>query len=93
MYTLRKITESGTEFNQFLGKNYNLVLSEKSPQQFKEIHKDFFKADFKENNPVENVLCYGFIHSQNCQETYALFKNEKNYVMTESGKTFANICF
>lgn len=94
MYTLRKIGVSGIEFNKFLGKDYSLTMFEKSPEHFWLIHDSFFqlteRVALKEGQTPD---CYGFVHNEMNQEIMPLFKSERCYIVSESGKTFDNICY
>lgn len=45
-----------------------------------------------EVKPVEGFgSVYAFIVSEGGKEIYPLFKNQRNYIMTDSGKTFSNL--
>jgi 2-hydroxychromene-2-carboxylate isomerase len=87
MYTLRKLTElEGVEFNFSLGSNYSYVSKERSEKAFKEIYDSFFGTESVNMDP----LVFGFITGDNCN-THPLYSNQKNFIMTESGKTFSYI--
>lgn len=95
MYTLRKISENSLEFNKCLGKEYSLILFEKSPDQFWTTYDHLFIKSEMDQRPLlkegQTPECYGFIISEHGQEILPLFKSEKNYIVTNNGCTFSNI--
>lgn len=82
MFILRKITggEEKRQLNWVLGDSYGLTLKEEHPEEFEKMLKFY--------EPCHDV--YGFI-SYDGGKILWLYPNQKNYIMTESGKTFANI--
>lgn len=87
MFILRTIDGSGHEHNQSLGESYNIT--------FKEQHPDYFNkdADFKSWDELYPGELYGIIVCFGGSKSIPLWKKQQNYVMTETGKTFANISF
>jgi len=87
MYTLRKIIEGQEEMNFNLGNNYSLIDKHQSKQRF-----DITKKMFFENEPEKSLLedCYAFVVSEK-GKIEALWGSQKNYIMTENGKTFSNL--
>lgn len=95
MFALRKII-GNTQTNYSLGIQYQVI--EKS------VDYDAFKATFlhcfgyehvadldnKSDNYTKN--CYAFLTTPDF-DPIPLYLNQKNYVMTESGKTFANLTY
>lgn len=85
MFILRTITGDGHEINQCLGESYNIVLKEQHPDDFKEGQLKEWAETFPE--------IYGAIFYAGGSEIRPLYKKQWNYIMTESGKTFANISY
>lgn len=83
MYTLRIVMENHTE-NIFLGKSYAVVTDADNPKHFKEL---------AESKGYNTEYVYAEVHSDATQESIALSKSYKCYIMTESGKTFSNISY
>jgi len=86
MYTLRKINQQNIEMNISLGKAYNYVGKVESPKEFERILNGSFKD-------VDKDIVYAFIIDENGKEIYPLYTTHKNYIMTESGKTFAKVSY
>lgn len=84
MFILRKVEKDGIEINQTIGEFYFYISKEKSPESF-EHHR-------KHNNFDKSENLYGFIILE-LGKALPLFSVTENYIMTESGKTFANISF
>lgn len=81
MFTLRKITQTGVEMNFNLGDSYTLVTKENSPEEFeKGLKEHLFYGDI-----------YAFVSWNN--EILPLYKNQKNYIVSESGKTYDNLTY
>ena len=81
MFTLRKITQSGIEMNFDLGNAYTLVVKERSLEDFNKEMKD---------HPFYNDI-YAFIIYKD--DVLPLYKNQKNYIVSESGKTYDNLTY
>lgn len=81
MFTLRKITQSGIEMNFDLGNAYTLVVKERSPKDFDKEMKD---------HPFYNEI-YAFIIYKD--EILPLYKNQKNYIVSENGTTYSNLTY
>lgn len=90
MYTLRKILTSEVEFNYLLGKAYSVVLREKSEEQFMSLYSDFFKTSLVEGKEDN---CYGFVSGEENSILIPLFKDQRSYIMTDSGKTLSNLTY
>lgn len=88
MYTLRKIYKDGVETNIFLGRSYNVIKSLDSPEEFKKAYETCYNC-----KSCEDTETYAFITNENGEVIYPLFKNQLNFVMTESGKTFSNLTY
>lgn len=81
MFALRKISSEGIELNFDLGDQYSLVTKERSPEKFEEAIKDHpFIGDI-----------YAFITWKD--EILPLYKNQKNYIVSENGTTYSNLTY
>lgn len=69
--------------NFALGNSYSLVKKENSPSEFQKIF---------ETHGFDEQKTYAFVQGEG-QNFYGLFVDQENYIMTESGKTFANLTF
>lgn len=85
MYTLRKVVDN-VQSNQNLGIQYQVIEKETNKKEFKKA-KEFFFGEEEENS------CYAIIVCNGGSELIPLYKNQSNYIMTESGKTFSNLTF
>lgn len=81
MFTLRKITNDGLEMNFSLGDSYTLVIKERSPKEFEDKMKD---------HPFYDKT-YAFIYWKD--EILPLYKNQKNYIVSENGTTYSNLTY
>jgi len=87
MFILRRIHPDKIEVNMNLGASYSIVLKNDSKEEFDLMYSDMF-ADSK-RNPLDDVNTYGFIQGE--FGSIQLHRENKYYVMTESGKTFARL--
>jgi len=96
MYTLRTIQDD-IQTNECLGNNYQLI---ERNSNYDEFQKAFFS--FHEKNHVADLdtesdhfskQTYAFVIFKNGSEIIPLYKNQSNYIMTDSGKTFSNLTF
>lgn len=85
MFVLRKITEEGKEMVFNLGDDYTLLTEEETP----EIVQALLEEMKKETSHTDDV--YGFIKIGDSGKKLPLWSRHQNYIMTESGQTFANI--
>lgn len=96
MYTLRKIVED-VQHNQNLGNNYQVVERETNYDEFCKAFKVAFQtdhvADLDDSSTEFTKNCYAIIFAHGGSETIPLYKNQFNYIMTESGKTFSNLTY
>jgi hypothetical protein len=82
MFTLRKITKTGVEMNFDLGNHYTLITKERSPEEFEEGVKNYpFYDD-----------TYAFISGKDGEILY-LYKDHKNYIVSENGTTYSNLTY
>ena len=81
MFALRKISSNGGEINFDLGDYYSLITKERSPEEFEDKMKD---------HPFYNEI-YAFIIYKD--EMLPLYKNQKNYIVSENGTTYSNLTY
>lgn len=95
MYTLRRITEDNTQINLSIGESYCYDDREQNYEEFKNHFHNYFQknhvADLDNTADNDTKLVYGFISFQG--NLMPLYKNQMNYIMTESGKTFSNLSY
>jgi hypothetical protein len=93
MFALRKII-GNTPTNYALGIQYQVIDRFSDYEDFKEAFKNSFgynhvaDLDDKSDNYTKN--CYAFLLTIE-YKSIPLYMNQKNYIMTESGKTFENL--
>jgi len=91
MFILRRISGNGIEINQKIGDSYTLITRESNREAF----VIAFEQTFGKNKSidivdlVEETVCYAFVCGDSI--TQPLYENQKNFIMTESGKTFCNL--
>lgn len=91
MYTLRRISSEGVEMNYYLGKSYTVVDSEKAPERFKEDHIACFRELGATDEMAPENLTYAFVGNEDGSFVQPLYKNQRNYIVSESGKTISNL--
>lgn len=84
MFILRKISSEKGEVNECLGVSYSLVEKCLFPEEFEKARKNWCGGPVDEN-------IYAFLIHDNGAQLTPLYKGQSNYIMTESGKTFANL--
>ena len=95
MFTLRRISGDGIEMNQIIGDGYTYIDREINYEEFRVNFETTFGkkhvADMDETSDDDTKKCYAFV----CNSSYVqpLYKNQSNYIMTENGKTFANVSY
>ena len=85
MFVLRKIFGNGIENNFFLGNSYQVLLRENNTIEF----NDFKDKVFGRNN--DDSECYGFVIGDDIRNPQILWVNQRNYIMSDNGNTFANL--
>ncbi len=85
MLILRTILESGEESNQDLGDNYHLLRKNQDDDRFNQLLEYTTVADKYKTDVFAVVSTYSYV------KHIPLFKNNKYYIMTDSGKTFTNL--
>lgn len=90
MYTLRSLTSEGHESNIALGNNYTFIPRKYAEEAFKRVYQNAYESTGKSFQEIPNKECYGMIQSENVNFIF-LWESEKNFIMTENGKTFSNL--
>jgi len=95
MYTLRKIRDDGTEQNYYLGKYYALLVKDRMPEnEWLNLCETHFGEEYakkvvaEEPNPYNT--CHAIVEAEDGNRYHILF-HQRNYIMTEAGKTFCNL--
>lgn len=95
MFTLRRYSKFGVQMNQEIGDNYSFIERECNYNEFCINFERFFKkghvADLDPTADQDTKDVYAFIG--NGSVLHPLYKNEHNYIMSSSGKTFDNVSF
>lgn len=96
MYTLRTILDN-IQTNNCLGKNYQVIERYTNYEEFQKTYLQFHKkthvADMDSESNNYSKQTYAFVISNNGSEIHPLYIGNKNYIMTENGKTFSNLTF
>lgn len=98
MYTLRRmLVENQVQSNVLIGESYNYVDREIAYEEFKKVFEKFFYEPYTgDSDPTsddDNKNVYGFIIYDDGSKIQPLYKNQRAYVMTESGQTFSNLTY
>lgn len=96
MYTLRTI-QNNIQTNECLGKSYHLIERHTNYDEFCKAFEIFHSkkhvADLDNESDEFSKQTYAFIIFNNGSDLIPLYKNRRNYIMNESGKTFSNLTF
>lgn len=88
--------DENIEINKLLGNEYEFIHRDWNKETFRKSYKKYFEkehvADGSESSDIHSQMVYAFIINQDL-EVRPLYKNHFNYIMTETGKTFANLTF
>ena len=84
MFILRRISGRGVQMNLNLGSSYTYVGKLENPEEFERTLKEVF------DNLNEEII-YAFVSDEDGRHIHPLYKGQKAYIMTESGKTFDNV--
>ena len=97
MFALRRFSGEGIEMNHALGDSYTVIYRETNPLEFSNTFKAHFERNHIANNDPDqdddSKRVYAFISGQGVSYLQPLYKNQKAYVVTESGKTYSNISY
>lgn len=96
MYTLRKIFDN-VQHNQLIGDEYSLVDRESNYDEFCRAFEVTFGSKHVADDDTEATTfsksCYAILFVNGGSATIPLYKKQSNYIMTDSGKTFANLTY
>lgn len=99
MFTLRRISSEGVEMNQVLGESYTYIDRWKSPEEFEKSWKNYAETcetkaslpDYDPKSDDADKRVFAFVG--NGPILQPLWANQRAYIMTEGGKTFANLAY
>ena len=95
MFTLRTFTED-SEVNNYLGEQYEVIKREESYERFCDLFEKHFEkdhlADCSPSADEHTKRCFAFVLNEK-EETIPIYKGQKNYIVTASGKTFSNLTY
>lgn len=80
MFVLRRVSGNGVEMNHAIGSSYTLVHSEQNPEEF--------EATMNAGRYAPET--FAFVSDER-GKVIALYGGQTNYIMTDSGQTFARI--
>lgn len=86
MFYLRRITKDKTAINITLGESYNWIQKDVSPEQFRNIFKDFYSDESDDPDRIDS-----FIISEGGRNIIPIYNTNNYYIMTENGKTFQSL--
>ena len=93
MFILRRISGNGVQMNHTIGKDYTHIDRHGNYDDFCKTFKLYFErkhvADLDPESDDNTKRCYAFI--VNGAFVQPLYANQKAFVMTECGNTFANV--
>jgi hypothetical protein len=96
-FILRTVLKNGTQLNLSLGKEYLLFDRETNYDKFYELYEKHFGVPHRsDSDPMADNYskgCYALLVVNEGKEVVPLYKKQSNYIMTESGKTFANLTY
>jgi len=86
MFILRQITKHGLESNLCLGERYQIAHKEHNTDEFER------ELGVTVTHPDQDDI-HAIISYSNGSDSHPLYKNFYYYIMTESGRTFANVSY
>lgn len=96
MYTLRTITPDGVQINECIGPDYIFICRDSAYDVFSDTFFNQFGikhvADLCQTATETTTRCHGFIKLKN-EDIVTLWKSNKYYIMSDSGKTFSNLSY
>jgi len=96
-FILRKVLNDNTQTNIVLGDQYQLIERDSNYDEFsKAFEADFGKFHVADLDPTSDNFaqnCYAFLIIYGGDKLIPLYKKQFNYIMTDSGKTFANLSY
>lgn len=91
MFALRRITKEQVEMNFDLGNEYTLIEEAINKGEFDRNYEHTFGTGKPEKLKDGEDNVYAFVSNQDGSRCYPIYKGEYNFIMTESGRTFAKI--
>jgi len=96
MYTLRTVKDN-IQTNECLGKDYQVIERDSNYNEFQKAYLNFHNkqhvADLDAESDNFSQQTYAFIIHNRGSEIIPLYKDRKNYIVSENGKTFSNLTF
>jgi len=96
MYTLRTVKDN-IQNNECLGKDYQVIERDSNYNEFQKGYSNFHNkqhvADLDTESDNFSQQTYAFIIFNKGSEIVPLYKDRKNYIVSENGKTFSNLTF
>lgn len=89
-FILRTLSGDGVEMNFHLGKSYTYICREVNKRDFKRLHNAVIGIAEGDDEEAEPEL-RAYITCNHGADVHSIRSNQKNYIMTESGKTFARL--
>lgn len=88
MFVLRRITGEGHQVNECLGQSYHFIDKESNKEDFERTYEIY-----NGGSPEREECIHAFLTYDEGKEIKPLYRPSKYYIMTENGKTFANLTF
>lgn len=89
MFALRTIFKDGTQSNTDLGKHYLFVGKFESQEQFDITFYEFYEVEDIDKELYNSV--YAFVIGEGGRLVIPLYDDSHNYIMSDNGRTFANL--
>lgn len=94
-FILRRVSGKNVQMNQIIGDGYTLIDRQINPNEFRDMFKNVFNeehvADLDKASNDNTKRCYAFVCNDSFQQP--LYMSQYNYIMTDGGKTFANLSY
>lgn len=84
MFILRQINKEGLESNMCLGNRYSITNRDQHPVRFNE------SLGVTVTHPDQEKV-FAIVSFNKGSDSYPLYEGQSYYIMTESGRTFANV--
>ena len=93
MFILRRISGEGIQMNQVIGDGYTFISRDCNHEEFEKTFELVFcrkhVADLDETSDEDTKNCYAFVCNGSLIQP--LYKNQKNFIMTDGGRTFEKL--
>jgi hypothetical protein len=93
-FVLRTIAD-GVETNYLLGTSYSIVERDVNRKEFDKlylkVHGDEHALDSSEVSEEIVSLIHSFVVGSNRDTPFSVYRDHKNFIMTDSGQTFSRI--